>query len=406
MRIGIYLENYDAGGVEAVIANTITSWPRANDKFVIVANREADGVRLLIESYLRGNIAVVPSNIIALPTLHMAYPQFSILIKVLGFYGRYLLILANIFILKVVFKKHALDALFIHNGGHPGAFSTVSALVAAKTCKIPHVVTVIHSSPRKRSLLHYPFEIVYDRLVEHLSRVACVSQAASELMGKIRHFSCRPLTIHNGVQDLSGAFQKAYQNQDEFHVAIVGRLSEEKGHEVLLNALTQAKTLLKSRRIVLHIFGKGPSKYKERLCEVISDLGLCRDVRFHGFVKNVPQALSMCHCLVLPTLDVEGLPMVILEAMSLGIPVIATDVGGVSEVVEHNVSGLIIQPNDIYALATALAEIANNHDLSQFLASNGRKRYLSHFTAAKMAQKYHELICGKQETSVAKTYDT
>ncbi|MEO1764121.1 MAG: glycosyltransferase [Cyanobacteria bacterium J06629_18] len=89
------------------------------------------------------------------------------------------------------------------------------------------------------------------------------------------------------------------------------------------------------------------------------ELGIDKSVHFLGHRADIPQLLALSDLLVLPSYT-EGLPLVILEAMAAGLPIITTDIGGLCEQVEHGINGLIIPPSDATALAIALRTLKNN----------------------------------------------
>lgn len=395
MRIGIYLENYDAGGVETVIANLITHWPVGNDEFVLVSNKEAEGVAMILKERLSQSFKKAQSDIISLPSLHERFPKFQFFIKAFGYYGRYLLILFNAFLLKRLFEGLKLDSIMIHNGGYPGAFSAVSAVIAARLCGIRKSLFVIHNLPQKIHLLHYPFDYVYDILVQKYSRPVCVSEKAAFQMQELRHFTKMPDVIHNGVVD---RFTKSELSNravaGRFNIAVVGRLSSEKGHRFLFDAISKIKEQREDGwGGLLHVFGKGTEKQERDLKKIVVDLKLDEDIVFHGFVREMPKAIEGFDLLVLSSFEVESLPMVILEAMSLSIPVVATDIGGVCEIIEDGVSGLVVATRDPDALCRAILRLMDDSTLRARISKNGRQRFISEFTAAKMAHKYKDLLC-------------
>ena len=369
-----------------MICNTINTWPNQTDEFIIVVNRDNDGIDFLRRNIGNRICTIINSNVISLPSLHSRFRHLRIFIKVLGYYGRYVLIITNIPQLMHLFQKINLDRLIIHNGGYPGGFSTVSAMIAAKISGIKKPLLIIHSNPVKGNIAQYPFDWYYDYLVQKFSRIICVSKKAAIEMHEIRKFRNTPEVIHNGVKKTIHNIQtRSYTELGKLNIAIVGRLSFEKGHHYLLDALKKIKDSKSGMDFQLHIFGKGTIQEEQSIRGKVSECSLHKQVMFHGFVQNIQHAIAGFDLLVLPTIDVEGLPMVILEAMSLAIPVIATDVGGVPEVIDDGINGIIIPPRNVDALAKAILLLMNNQELRTKIAKNGERRYITHFTAEKMA---------------------
>ncbi|MGQ0645177.1 MAG: glycosyltransferase [Elusimicrobiota bacterium] len=170
-----------------------------------------------------------------------------------------------------------------------------------------------------------------------------------------------------------------------FHAGTVGRLSPVKGQDVLLEAL--AKTA-PADRLRLHIFGEGPleAKLKRRT----RALGLEDRVRFWGFQKDVRRYMAHLDAFVLPSLH-EGLPYTLLEAMGLGLPIIASRAGGPAEILEHGRTALLCPPGNSRALARRIHQLSTDEGLRRRLAANARRAAAEKFGVAAMADRYLEI---------------
>jgi glycosyltransferase involved in cell wall biosynthesis len=158
-------------------------------------------------------------------------------------------------------------------------------------------------------------------------------------------------------------------------VLSVGRLSKEKGHEDLIRAF---RTFLRqtpniSARLVL--VGDGPER--SRLMSLCERFKLGEDVMLVGHQDDVSPYYSVADLFVLPS-HIEGSPMALLEAMAAGVPVIATDAGGVSELASHEMDALLVRKHDIAALSGAISRMLENADLRERLRSSARKVVLLH----------------------------
>ena len=172
-------------------------------------------------------------------------------------------------------------------------------------------------------------------------------------------------------------------------VVCVGRLSPEKGYSVLVEALVQ----LRENGMTPHIsiIGDGPSRR-----DFEADLarnGLDAQVTLHGAQD---EALTLDHIagadmLVLPSL-MEGLPVVLIEAMAIGVPVIASRVAGIPELVEHDVTGLCFTPTDSSGLAAAIARLAADPQLAERLATAGKQRVEASYTIAGNAERMRAMF--------------
>ena len=167
---------------------------------------------------------------------------------------------------------------------------------------------------------------------------------------------------------------------------IVARIDAMKGHDTLLEACAILKR--RNRAFTLLIVGDGVERdNRERLSR---ELNLSPDkVRFLGFRKDVPDILSASDFFMLPSLT-EGLPLSVLEAMSHGLPVVATNVGGIPELIQEGVHGLLVPPKNQSSLANAMEQILTSPVLGQEMGRRGALRVQKEFSFNSMMEKYSE----------------
>ena len=175
----------------------------------------------------------------------------------------------------------------------------------------------------------------------------------------------------------------------------VGRFCEKKGLEYLIQACG---------RLVDHGFSfqcriVGYGELQKKLESMIVDLGLQQYVCLPGRMTQDQLADSyrqasifVLPCLVTEQGDRDGIPNVLLEAMASGVPVISTDVSGISELVEHTHNGLLVEPRNADALAEAMVRLLLRSDLRRRLAHNGRETVLRRFTLEASAQHVHRIL--------------
>ena len=168
-----------------------------------------------------------------------------------------------------------------------------------------------------------------------------------------------------------------------------------KGIEVLLDAMA----LLRRQGIDVHLRAVGSfesPKYAAEIAARVRQLGLTDHVTWTGFTRNVTDELLKMDLFVLPSLFGEGLPMVILEAMTAGVPIVATRVSGIPEAIRDGCDGVLVEPGDAEDLARAIAAvIRGDYDWSATQAS-AMARHASKFSdramAAGVAAVYRELL--------------
>lgn len=174
-------------------------------------------------------------------------------------------------------------------------------------------------------------------------------------------------------------------------ILFVGRLSKEKGVDVLLNAYAQYYTEGGEARLL--ILGDGPSRNE---CEQLaSKLKLGNQVTFLGHRNDVFSFYSQADVFVLPS-RTEGLPMALLEAMALGIPVVASNVGGVPDLVCEGISGRLVPPDEPESLAATFHDLLDNYEDAVLMGYRGKNRVCCDFSAGPWAKKieniYHNVV--------------
>ncbi len=180
-------------------------------------------------------------------------------------------------------------------------------------------------------------------------------------------------------------------------ISIVGRLTPLKGHIYFLRAMAQV--LRKMSYVKVWIIGDAPvgkETYREELQVLVKRLGLVDCVEFLGTRQDVPQLLAKTDLLVMSSIVPEAFGRVILEAQAVGVPVIATSVGGVVEIIDHEQTGLLVLPKDSQAIADACLRILSDRKFARQLVVNARQKLESKFTLRYMADStikvYEELL--------------
>jgi glycosyltransferase involved in cell wall biosynthesis len=165
----------------------------------------------------------------------------------------------------------------------------------------------------------------------------------------------------------------------------IGSFEERKGHPVLLNALGE---LVKSRLPNAHLMMVGDGPDETMLKERMRALGLERNISFFPFTDEPNYIYERLDITVLPSIYKEGLPNVLLESESMGVPVVATNVGGISEIVFDGETGYLVEPGNVSALASAIIEVWENQDNFQVMSENARKLIVQEFDKATQFDRF------------------
>jgi glycosyltransferase involved in cell wall biosynthesis len=271
-------------------------------------------------------------------------------------------------------------------------------LVGAIMARVPAIVATV------QLFVEFPLDpsiYMQQRLVyAGVGRYIAVSHHVAQCLRQKLHWPAHKIqVIHNSVAAFGWGFSKAkcatlIEQADTPVVLTVARLDEQKGQRYLLEAAAQVP----QARFVLA--GDGP--LRTSLEAQARSLGLEQRVKFLGYRSDIPDLLAGCDVFVLPSLY-EGLPLSILEAMSAGKPVIATQIGGTDEAVIPNETGLLIPPADPAALAAAIRKLLDDRPFARRLALAGQARVECEFSAATMVQRvtnvYTELLARHERSN-------
>lgn len=194
--------------------------------------------------------------------------------------------------------------------------------------------------------------------------------------------------VHNGVDterfkpNRDNRFRRELGISDGvFLVGTVGQLLPYKGHKFLIRAAKRATEEEKNTRFVI-VGGERKREYRKELENETHRFELGDTISFTGFRKDIPSVLNSFDLFVCPS-TAEHFGRVIIEAMSCGLPVVAINSGGVPEIVVDNVTGILVPPGDIPALADAILYIKKNPKEARRMGENGRKRTERYFSIEK-----------------------
>ncbi len=169
-------------------------------------------------------------------------------------------------------------------------------------------------------------------------------------------------------------------------IGTVAHLTDHKGHTYLLDAIPR---VLKEFPHSFFLF-VGDGELKDSLRTKSRILGIRDRVFLTGFREDIPEILSILDLFVLPS-HLEGLCTSLMDAMYMGVPVVATTAGGIPEVIENGKTGLLVPPKNPSALAEAIIELLRDKSKREIFAAEGKKRVLQEFTASKMVDRVEEV---------------
>jgi len=227
----------------------------------------------------------------------------------------------------------------------------------------------------------------YGRFV--LTRFAGIRVLGKGIAGELSRLGIKnTIIMDNGVEVPNGISYVAESSDGVLRILFVGLHSKDKGFDVLLSACRHLRR--NGVRFELHTIGEWHSEeFRREMMRFIETADLAEVFNFHGLRQGEAKwaVYSQCHIFVLPSLT-EGQPLVILEAFGCGIPVVSTRVGGIPDVIEDGVNGLLVNPGAAEELAKALEDLAQDCELRQKMSVANRVLYGSRFTVERYVETH------------------
>ena len=222
----------------------------------------------------------------------------------------------------------------------------------------------------------------------------CVSESIKKDLESMKVSNRRLITINNGIdlKIFEPAVDKLYKRksmgvrENDFVITNVGRFSREKNQRLLLDAAQDILEVIPNAKIVF----VGDGELKEQLEDKAKAKGLAGRVFFLGTRNDVPEILKASDCFVNCSVS-ESFGLAIVEAMAAGMPVIATDVGGVKEIITNNETGILIKADDKEALIKAVLRIRDDVAYRTEIIKNAKERANKRYNIDNMVQEYSNL---------------
>lgn len=296
------------------------------------------------------------------------------------------------FRLAKIMREKKIDAVHTHNWG-----VFCESIFAAVIARVPVRIHMAHGGlldhqgtvgglvkKRIRRQLEFTAALFCDKII-------AVSEDLKKLL--IREIGIngqKIITLRNGIKIRSvnnlvkeSIYTQLGRNKKEFIVCFVGRLAVVKNVPFLLSALDEICAL--HPHVKLLVVGDGPEK--NSLMNTVNVRKLMDNVFFLGARNDVRDILSICDLFVLPSLS-EGISISLLEAMSMKVPVIATNIGGNAEVIENNETGILVELNNVIALKNAIKLFMNSQEKRRQFSEKAYKRIHLNFNIDKNIEAF------------------
>ncbi|MDF0651635.1 MAG: glycosyltransferase family 4 protein [Nitrospira sp.] len=289
--------------------------------------------------------------------------------------------------LAYVLKRNDVTILQTH-----GARANVYGRLAAWLAGVPCVVSTVHNSIRDyevNSIQRYVYRVILRVVLQLTDRIICVSDALrQDVIADCPGAAPKTTTVRNGIDSaLFSCRGDRNKIRREWWVGsgpvllTVARLTEQKGHRFLIEALPALVAEWPS--LVCLFVGEG--ECRESLRALAREKGVEQSCRFSGSRNDVVDWYAAADVVVLPSLS-EGFPFVVLEALAMSRPVVATNVNGVPELIRDGIHGLLVPPRNPQALQAAIRTLLHDPWLAARLGKAGQAEVAARFSAEGMVQ--------------------
>jgi glycosyltransferase involved in cell wall biosynthesis len=367
LRIGYYLEHWPGGGMARHVLELIDYF-RAAHEIVVFINGSPDDRGFDEALRARG---ITPRETRA-PLLQPA-----------GILKHLAVSVPAIFAARPVLARARLDLIHFHAGHLAQLYAPI---VASRLARVPARIATVHNSLTRRSRLHRSIE---GRVLGCLDRIVTVADALkAELIEKKNAAPEKIVVVFNGVDVAEFSSNPADARralglpETAQVVGVVGRVSRNKGADILIRAAARIKARAPGLRVVFIGRAREIDEFRAlAVTEGVSDI-----VFFAGYRSDARRLMQTMDIIALPS-RLEGAPYSILEAMAAGRPVVASRISGIPELVVDGVTGRLFPTENVAALAAALIELIEDPKKRAAMGAAGRARVEKYFSQAAMLER-------------------
>lgn len=291
---------------------------------------------------------------------------------------------------KKLLQDEQIDMVHAH-----GTRANSNVLWAARSLNLPVVYTVHGwSFHQDQNPLVRSIRVMGEKYLTSKASVNISVSASNKQSGKNYIKGFESVVINNGIDQNKFSPSKTFKNirqelgiaEDTLLLLFIARFTHQKQPLLLIKAFQQAL----NSGSKMHLLMVGEGDQKQEALQLVQTLGIGNNISFESFRQDVPDMLAAADIFVLPSLW-EGLPIGLLEAMSMGKAIIATEVDGTKEVLRHNENGWLIEPGNATALANAITILANDESLRNKMQQKARETVQQQFNAQHMTREIENI---------------
>lgn len=358
MKILHIIESLECGGAEKVLINLANEQSKSDNVYICCVKREGEligevsnRIKVLSLNNREGNDIFLPKK------LRTLISENKIDVVHSHNWGLYLDCILSVIISKDVKLVHTVHGPYIPYGNSLMSFikkyirKTLEVLLTYRVCKIITVSNLLSPYVNKHLLIH---------------------------QNKI-------ITIKNGINNIEPKSEKYIDNGLTKFIT-VGRLTDIKNQKMMIEAFSQS--LGENKKLFLEIIGDG--ELRDELEEQVKRLRIEDSVKFLGYRNDIEQLVNKSDIFILSS-NYEGISISVLEAMRSSLPIISTDVGGVSETVKDGINGILVEKNNTQEMSDAILKLSNNKKLIESMGEASFVLFNDNFTLDKMSSSYNEV---------------
>ena len=386
-----FMENYSAGGLDKVVRDLIENI--SADKIHLVVNKNIDR-RIILANNLPSNILVYKYSLLTSVDVSNWAHNFKkssfmrLIAKSIDYILRYPLVFISFFYFLYFIRKIKPTVFITHNGGYPAALYCGTAAIAANVILKKKSIYVYHSIPRNYSLSYLFFDRLFDLLIDKTCNLVSVSKKTSNEINIVRKIKQYPICIYNGIKALS---IKNHEQINDLKLLHVGTIDFNKNQILLIEAINILILKGNTNISVTFVGATVEEDAQVQLNKLITKYKLEKYVNFMGFKDNVSE-FYLENDILICTSKIEGFPIVILEAMRVGMPIISTNVGGINEQITDGLNGFLINENDYLQLSNKIDYFSKNKNNVALFGKKSHEIFLKRFTLEKMVMNYEKQL--------------
>jgi glycosyltransferase involved in cell wall biosynthesis len=311
------------------------------------------------------------------------------------------IIIYDIIIFIFHFKKINPEILFINNGGYPGARSCRSAAIAAKIVGMKHIYFNVNNIAEPydslKRILQYPIDKIIKFCVTKF--ITASKYAKKKLIESLNLKYDDVLWVLNTFQighvltDRQKLRKDYHIDKNMFLIGCVGHLSVNKGHHHLLEAVRILKEKYDCQSFQFILIGEGPEN--NNFANYIDKHMMNDCIKIIPFQWNIFEYYNAMDIYVHPSIAFDDLPFVVREAMSMGLPIIASDFAGIPELVNNGLNGILVPPGNPALLAEAILYLMKNKEICKKFGNASKDIYEKDLSPQSVMQTYHKLFNGE-----------